>query len=125
MVYIRSIAYTTLMFLSFLVLASLALVPFLVINSGGILRYWAEINIWLSKHLCGLTYEIKGLENTPKDKCVIFVKHSSVYEIFILLKYFSPSSWVGKYELMYVPIFRGVFKNLSLYLLKEAMVELR
>ena len=120
MVYIRSIAYTTLMFLSFLVLASLALLPFLGHKQRwDIAVCWAEINIWMSKYLCGLTYEIKGLENTPKDKCVIFVKHSSVYEIFILLKYFSPSSWVGKYELMYVPIFRGVFKKFKLIPVKR------
>jgi len=120
MVYIRSIAYTTLMILSFMVLASFALLPFLVHKQRwNIARAWAELNIWLCEHLCGLTYEIKGLENTPKNKCVIFVKHSSVYEIFILLKHFSPSSWVGKYELMFIPIFRGVFKKFKLIPVKR------
>ena len=122
MIYIRSVAYTALMFLSFLVLAPMALLPTFVVSERQrwqIAQAWANVNIYLSKKICGLTYTISGLENIPKEKCVIFVKHSSVYEIFIMLRYFSPSSWVGKYELMYVPIFRGVFKKLKLIPVKR------
>jgi len=120
MVYIRSITYTSLMFISFMLLAPLALLPFVTKKQRwSIAKAWAEVNIFLSRSICGLTYEIIGLENVPKNRCVIFVKHSSVYEIFILLKHFSPSSWVGKYELMYLPIFRGVFKRFKLIPVKR------
>ena len=122
MIYIRSIIYTTLMFLSFLMLAPIALLPKPIINNDKrwlIAKTWATLNIFLSKKLCGLSYNIIGLENVPEQKCVVFVKHSSVYEIFIMLKYFSPSSWVGKYELMYLPIFRGVFKKFKLIPVKR------
>ena len=120
MVYLRSIVYTGCMFLSFLILASIALLPFLThTQRWSIAKTWAEINISLCENLCGLKYQIEGLENIPKKKCVLFVKHSSVYEIFILLKHFSPSSWVGKYELMYLPIFRGVFKKFKLIPVKR------
>jgi len=101
-------------------LASIALLPFLGhTKRWSIAKTWGEINIYLCERLCGLKYQIKGLENIPKEKCVLFVKHSSVYEIFILLKHFSPSSWVGKYELMYLPIFRGVFKKFKLIPVKR------
>ncbi len=120
MVYLRSIVYTVTMFLSFLLLASIALLPFIShTKRWSIAKTWAEINIFLCEWFCGLKYQIQGLENIPKEKCVLFVKHSSVYEIFILLKHFSPSSWVGKYELMYVPIFRGVFKKFKLIPVKR------
>ena len=120
MVYLRSILYTGCMFLSFLILASIALLPFLThTQRWSIAKTWAEINISLCEMLCGLKYQIEGLENIPKKKCVLFVKHSSVYEIFVLLKHFSPSSWVGKYELMYLPIFRGVFKKFKLIPVKR------
>ena len=120
MVYLRSILYTGCMILSFLILASIALLPFLThTQRWSIAKTWAEINISLCENLCGLKYQIEGLENIPKKKCVLFVKHSSVYEIFILLKHFSPSSWVGKYELMYLPIFRGVFKKFKLIPVKR------
>ena len=120
MVYIRSLIYTVLMFMSFLILASIALLPFFSHKQRWeIAKNWGEINLYLCKSLCGLDYEITGLENIPNEKCILFVKHSSVYEIFILLKYFSPSSWVGKYELMYLPIFRGVFKKFKLIPVKR------
>ena len=114
MIYIRSIVYTALMFLSFVVLATIALLPIPIINNEKrwlIAKTWANLNIFLSEKLCGLSYNISGFENVPDQRCVLFVKHSSVYEIFVLLKHFSPSSWVGKHELMYLPIFRGVFKK--------------
>ena len=122
MIYIRSIVYTALMFLTFLVLAPIALLPRPIINKEKrwqIAKTWATVNIFLSKRLCGLSYRISGLENIPEQKCVVFVKHSSVYEIFIMLKHFSPSSWVGKHELMYLPIFRGVFKKFKLIPVKR------
>ena len=108
------------MFLSFLILAAIALLPFFShTQRWSIAKTWAEINIYLCEKLCGLKYQIEGVENIPKKQCVLFVKHSSVYEIFILLKHFSPSSWVGKYELMYLPIFRGVFKKFKLIPVKR------
>ena len=122
MIYIRSIVYTALMFLSFVVLATIALLPMPIINYEKrwlIAKTWANLNIFLSKKLCGLSYNISGLENVPGQRCVVFVKHSSVYEIFVLLKHFSPSSWVGKHELMYLPIFRGVFKKFKLIPVKR------
>ena len=120
MIFLRSTLYTGSMFLSFLILASIALLPFFSHSQRwSIAKTWAEINISLCEKLCGLKYQIEGLENIPKKKCVLFVKHSSVYEIFVLLKHFSPSSWVGKYELMYLPIFRGVFKKFKLIPVKR------
>ena len=60
--------------------------------------------------LCGLNYKIIGTENIPSEKGVVFIKHSSVYELFVGLLLFSPSSWVAKQELMYLPLFRSAIK---------------
>ena len=60
--------------------------------------------------LCGLNYKIIGTENIPSEKGVVFIKHSSVYELFVGLLLFSPSSWVAKQELMYLPLFRNAIK---------------
>ena len=56
---------------------------------------WADVNFYLLEHVCGLKYKLIGQENIPDERCVLFVKHSSVMEVFIGLRYFSPSSWVG------------------------------
>ena len=116
-IFFCSLVYTFLLFASFIVIAPFALLPSPLINENTrwrIAQLWAEVNIYLLKHVCGLNYKILGRENIPEEQCVVFIKHSSVMEIFIGLKYFSPSSWVGKYELMYVPIFRGAFKKFRL-----------
>jgi len=82
---------------------------------------WSEVNIFLLKKICGLEYVLKGTENIPSEKCVIFFKHSSVVEAFVGLKHFSPSSWVAKYELMYAPLFRGAIKRFGLIPVKRGM----
>ena len=122
MVFIRSILYTVCLFVSFFLMAPIALLPYPFMTHQRrwvIAIAWGELNIFLVKKICGLSYTIRGLENAPDERCVVFAKHSSVYEIFVLLKYFSPSSWVGKHELMYVPIFRGVFKKFKLIPVKR------
>jgi len=82
---------------------------------------WSEVNIFLLKKICGLEYVLKGTENIPSERCVIFFKHSSVVEAFVGLKHFSPSSWVAKYELMYAPLFRGAIKRFGLIPVKRGM----
>jgi 1-acyl-sn-glycerol-3-phosphate acyltransferase len=64
----------------------------------------------MCKNLCGLDYKIIGAEKIPKKKGIVFIKHSSVYELFVGLLLFSPSSWVAKHELMYLPLFRNAIK---------------
>lgn len=123
-VFLCSLVYTFLFFFSFVLITPFALLPKPIMNEEGRWRvavFWADINIYLLEHICGLKYKIIGKKNIPEDRCVIFMKHSSVMEIFIGLKYFSPSSWVGKYELMYVPIFRGAYKKFKLIPVKRGL----
>ena len=82
---------------------------------------WSESNLFFLKNICGLHYILRGAENIPSEKCVVFFKHSSVVEAFVGLKHFSPSSWVAKYELMYVPLFRGAIKRFGLIPVKRGM----
>ena len=122
--YLRSAVYTVIMFLSFIVLCSFALIPPPLLNETkrwGLAILWSKINIFALETICGLSYVIKGKENIPSDKCVIFFKHSSVKEAFVGLKHFSPSSWVAKYELMYAPLFRGAIKRFGFIPVKRGM----
>jgi 1-acyl-sn-glycerol-3-phosphate acyltransferase len=123
-IFLFSLVYTSLMIISFILIVPFALLPTPLINEErrwGAAKLWADINFYLLEHLCGLKYKLLGQENIPDERCVLFVKHSSVMEVFIGLRYFSPSSWVGKYELMYVPIFRGAFKKFKLIPVKRGM----
>ena len=111
-----SLIYTVLFFLSVLVFGFIVLLPNLIINERTRWRAataFAQTNIFMCKHLCGLEHEVVGLKNIPKEPCIVFLKHSSVYEIFFALSFFQPSSYVAKYELMFVPVLRGAIKALK------------
>ena len=85
------------------------------------MKAWCESNIFMCKALCGLDYKIIGTENIPNEKGVVFIKHSSVYELFVGLLLFSPSSWVAKYELMYLPLFRNAIKVFNFIPVKRGL----
>ena len=122
--YLRSFVYTALLFVSFVVLCSIAVLPYPIMNEQRRWRVavlWSETNLYFLKNICGLRYILKGEENIPSEKCVVFFKHSSVVEAFVGLKHFSPSSWVAKYELMYVPLFRGAIKRFGLIPVKRGL----
>ena len=69
------------------------------------IRPYALYNVWVLKVLCGVRYEVKGLENVPKENFIIFANHQSTWETFALQLFFSPLSFVVKKELLYVPLF--------------------
>ena len=67
---------------------------------------WNVFIIWLAKVLCGIRYEIKGLENLPDAQVILLSKHQSAWEtIFLLCKMPRPLVFVFKRELLYVPFF--------------------
>jgi len=67
---------------------------------------WGMGNLWLLSKICGLNYEIKGLENIPKTGCIILSKHQSAWETMALRGLLPPNqAWVLKRELLWVPFF--------------------
>lgn len=63
--------------------------------------------VWLCKHVCGIHYHVKGLENLPKDNkgYVIMSKHQSAWETLFLQNIFDPNTVVIKKEAFYIPFF--------------------
>ena len=122
--FFSSLVYTVLFFLSVLVFGLIVLLPSQIINER--IRWravtaFAQINVYLCKHLCGLDHEVVGLKNIPNKPCIVFLKHSSVYEMFFALSFFQPSSYVAKYELMFVPVLRGAIKALKCIPVKRGL----
>jgi 1-acyl-sn-glycerol-3-phosphate acyltransferase len=68
---------------------------------------WGRFNLWLQRAICGLRYEIHGLEHLPADgPCIIMAKHQSTWETIGLRGILKPQqSWVLKQELLRLPIF--------------------
>jgi 1-acyl-sn-glycerol-3-phosphate acyltransferase len=90
------------------VLWGLVLVGVGLFSSAGayrVARNWSVIVEWLVRVICGLRYRVEGRENFPTETCVVFIKHSSVYETFMQLVAFPRACWVLKRELLWVPVF--------------------
>ncbi|MCP4992170.1 MAG: 1-acyl-sn-glycerol-3-phosphate acyltransferase [Gammaproteobacteria bacterium] len=68
---------------------------------------WGMTNLWLMDKICGLKYQVEGIENLPTaGGAIIMAKHQSTWET-ISLRGLLPcnQAWVLKRELMWLPIF--------------------
>ena len=66
---------------------------------------WSRMVIWLARALCGIDYEVRGLQNLPKQPAIILAKHQSAWETLAFQVFLPPQVWVIKRELLRVPFF--------------------
>jgi 1-acyl-sn-glycerol-3-phosphate acyltransferase len=66
---------------------------------------WCTFNVTCARLICGIKYEISGLENIPDQPCVIMSNHQSTWETLAYPSIFPTLTWVIKKELLYVPFF--------------------
>jgi 1-acyl-sn-glycerol-3-phosphate acyltransferase len=88
---IRSLLYTTWLFLGTGLYACLVLVL-------------ARSQLWVLRVLCGLSYSVEGRENIPPGAHVSMWKHSSAWETIAQAAIFPPQTWVLKRELIWIPL---------------------
>ena len=108
MVLLRSLLFFSCLVLNTFLFAVLMLLtglaPFWVRNR--ICVVWGHLNLWLLKHICGLSYQVSGSENIPDEPCIFLVKHQSAWETIALFAILPHQIvWVLKRELMWVPVF--------------------
>ena len=107
LVIIRSLLFNVLFYLNLFALMCVAL-PTLVLPRHAILnvvRFWARSNNWLLRTICGITFELRGLERIPPGPLLIASKHQSLWETFALVPLFSDPAFILKRELMWLPFF--------------------
>jgi 1-acyl-sn-glycerol-3-phosphate acyltransferase len=66
-------------------------------------KSWGKQIVRLAKLICGIDYDIRGLENLPDKACVIMSKHQSAWETVGILATVPRASWIIKRELVFVP----------------------
>lgn len=69
---------------------------------------WRRFYMWGVAHILGIRTEIRGLENMPKEPCVILAKHQSAWETVALQDLVPPGRYcvfVLKKELLKIPFF--------------------
>jgi 1-acyl-sn-glycerol-3-phosphate acyltransferase len=107
LVIIRSVLFNVLFYLNMLALLCIAL-PTLVLPRGaimGVVHFWARGNHWLLRNICGITFELRGLERIPPGPLLVASKHQSLWETFALVPLFADPAFILKRELMWLPFF--------------------
>lgn len=66
---------------------------------------WRHFNLWLAKIICGIRYQVSGLENLPTESAIVFCKHQSTWETLAIAAFLPPHVWVLKRELLWLPFF--------------------
>lgn len=106
--YLRSLIFwgLSIIWLSIIVGTTLLAFAFPVSVRYGIASGWAKGTVLLLKWICGVKYEVEGMENLPAEgAAIVMAKHQSTWETLFLQKLLPPQLWVVKRELLKVPIF--------------------
>lgn len=67
--------------------------------------FWASVSLKIAEYICGITVEVRGLENLPQRPFIIAAKHQSAWETLWFTSFFKCPLFVLKKELQYIPIF--------------------
>jgi 1-acyl-sn-glycerol-3-phosphate acyltransferase len=76
-------------------------------------RSWARAVLAMLDWLCGLKYQVEGLENIPPGNHIVMSNHTSAWETVAPFVIFPPHAWVLKRELMWVPFVGWGLKTLQ------------
>ena len=104
---IRSVAFNLLFYLTLAVYLIVAL-PTLAMPRRvlvGLVRLWANTNLWLLRLVCNLRVEFIGLQNIPAGPLICASKHQSLWETFALITLLDDPAYILKRELMWIPFF--------------------
>lgn len=66
---------------------------------------WGRGVIVLLRLICGITYEVRGLERVPDGPVLFASKHQSAWDTIIFLLHFKAPTFIFKQELVRVPIY--------------------
>ena len=107
MLVIRSLIFLLLQIIITPVFALLALLtfPFSRLTRYRFISLWAKMMLPILRLVCGIRHEVRGIENLPKQPCIVMCKHQSAWETLALQKIFPPQVWVLKRELLWIPFF--------------------
>ena len=115
MIYLRSTAFVLLATLT-TIFYGLFTVPFAIFwHDVGYecARSWGWRILWLAKYVCGIDYQVRGMENLPARPVVVMAKHQSAWETVAMLAHLPRAVWIIKKELVWVPIVGWVLGGLK------------
>ena len=78
-------------------------------------RLWVRVTMTGLALICGLRYEVRGLERLPKGAFLVAAKHQSAWDTMIFSLLLWEHSFILKQELTWIPLF-------GLFLLRAGLV---
>lgn len=70
-----------------------------------VISFWADMVLWVVKHVCRIDYRVIGQDNLPARPAVVLSKHQSAWETLAYQRIFPPQTYVLKKELLRIPFF--------------------
>ena len=115
MIYLRSVAFMVAGVLVTIFYGTFTVPLAIVYHDWGYAcaRSWGRQILRAAKYICGIDFEIRGMENIPEQPCVVMAKHQSAWETVALLVLMPHSVWIIKRELVIVPIIGWVLAGLQ------------
>lgn len=114
---LRSALFQVVLVVSVIIWASLVVIvsPFLPFRRRYVfaITWWSRFITWALKVCCNISYRVEGLENIPKQACIVYSNHQSAWETFFLQTLFYPQATVIKKELLSIPFFGWGFSRVS------------
>jgi len=68
-----------------------------------IISTWSASIVWLARVICGIRWQVRGLEHLPRQPSIILSRHQSAWETLAFQVIFPPQVWVLKRSLLRVP----------------------
>lgn len=114
MIWLRSAIFNLWFFGVTLVLCLLWLAPWSV-GEGRAMAYarlWARLVLWGLRMICGITWQVTGLEHLPPEgPALIASAHQSAFDTMVWALLAPRFAYVVKQELMHVPIFGAIMRR--------------
>jgi 1-acyl-sn-glycerol-3-phosphate acyltransferase len=108
MQWVRSLLFTSLLFITTMafgvVVLLSALLPLSIEQRYVIPRYWGLFECWLAKVVGGMNYVVEGRENLPDVPFVSLWKHSTAWETMAQMFVVPTAAWLLKREVLWIPI---------------------
>ena len=120
--FIRSLLHFLLMLVTVIPWALICLIASFFLKGSRLYWFtmvWLYVAIWGAKVICGIRYQVRGIENLPKadnnSPIILLSKHQSTWETFAFPTIMPhPLAYVFKRELLYIPFFGWAIARLDM-----------
>jgi 1-acyl-sn-glycerol-3-phosphate acyltransferase len=107
MIFIRSVVFSIVL-LIWSIPVGILFLPILLLPAryslywGG---WWSGTALWLAKVICGIRWQVTGLENLPEGAVIFAAKHQSAWDTLFFPAFFLNATPIAKSELRFIPLY--------------------